>query len=154
MITRSVGNLKRILEDGISLKNIEEILNDTANKVYDDIISLAPEDTGTYKSSIKISPVEHQSRNHTIKIYTDLNSGWNNVPLGCLLEWGTGPRGEETNSFDHGYPYRTTPWLYYNEKYNKWIFTYGMIARPHFYPGLYLNEKYFNQKIKEVITRD
>ena len=149
----SIATLEKILQDSISTSNIEEILNDTSKKVYDDILSLAPEDTGTYKSSIKISDIKHEGSNHSVKIYTDLNSGWKNVPLGCLLEWGTGIKGEATNNFDHGYTYRSTPWVYFNERYGKWIFTYGNIARPHFFPGLYLNEDYFNQKIKEVITQ-
>ena len=154
MEANSVGKLNQILRNSISLERINTILDDVSKKVYDDILSLAPEDTGSYKSSIKISEIEHQGSQHSIKIYTDLNSGWKNVPLGCLIEWGTGIVGQETNEFDHGYPYRTTPWVYFNERYNRWVFTRGNKARPHFFPGLYLNEDYFNEKIKEVITHD
>ena len=82
-----------------------------------------------------------------------MNSGWKNVALGYLLEWGTGIKGEETNSYGHGYPYRQTPWVYYNDRYGRWVFTHGNIARPHFYPGLHLNRKNFENIILEEITK-
>ena len=114
---------------------------------------MAPVDTGTYRSSIKISDVEHQGSLHSIQIYSDLNSGWKNVALGYLLEWGTGVKGESSNSYPHGYPYRQTPWVYFNERYGRWIFTYGCVARPHFYPGLHLNEGYFKEQIKKGVIK-
>lgn len=148
----TLGDLRKFLETPISDSNIEKILIKTANKVQSDIKSLAPEDTGAYKASILISEVNHQGTNHSIKVYTKLNSGWKNVPLGCLLEWGTGTMGESTNNYDHGYPYRQTPWVYFNERYGRWIFTYGNVARPHFVPGLYNNKSYFKKAIEEGIT--
>lgn len=148
----NLGQLRKFLESPISDSNIEKILNKVATKVQTDIKSLAPEDTGAYKASIVISEVNHQDTYHSIKVYTNLNSGWKNVPLGCLLEWGTGTEGESTNTYDHGYPYRQTPWVYFNERYGRWIFTHGNVARPHFIPGLYNNEKYFERTIKEGIT--
>jgi hypothetical protein len=154
MAVENLVKLKRILEAPIRDSNIEEILIKVGKKVQEDIQSLAPEDTGAYKASIQLSEVKHNEDVHTIKIYTKLNSGWKNVPLGCLLEWGTGTEGESTNQYDHGYPYRQTPWVYFNERYGRWIFTHGNIARPHFVPGLYMNESYFEKTIKEGITND
>jgi hypothetical protein len=147
----NLGKLRKFLEAPISDSNIEKILIKSAKKVQADILSLAPEDTGAYKASIKISPVEHNGSSHEIKIYTNLDSGWKHVPLGCLLEWGTGVKGESTNTYDHGYPYRQTPWVYFNERYGRWIFTYGNIARPHFIPGLYNNQSYFEKTVEEGI---
>ena len=148
----NLGKLRKFLEAPISDSNTEKILIKSATKVHADIQSLAPEDTGAYKASIKISPVEHRTNYHSIKIYTKLDSGWKNVPLGCLLEWGTGVKGESTNNYDHGYTYRQTPWVYFNERYGRWIFTYGNIARPHFIPGLYNNKSYFEKTVEEGIT--
>ena len=148
----TLGDLRKFLETPISDSNIEKILTKVATKVQSDIKSLAPEDTGAYKASIKISQVEHQDTYHSIIVYTDLDSGWKGVPLGCLLEWGTGVEGESTNTYDHGYPYRQTPWVYFNERYGRWIFTHGNIARPHFVPGLYNNESYFEKTIEEGIV--
>lgn len=149
----NIGKLKQILVTPISNSNIEKILTVVGTKVQEDIKALAPIDTGTYRSSISLSNVEHDGTYHKIKIYTDLDSGWNGVPLGCLLEWGTGPKGQSTNTYEHGYPYRQTPWAYFNERYDRWIFTHGNIARPHFYPGLYNNENYFRKTVKEMITK-
>lgn len=131
----------------------EQILTKAANKVYADIYSLAPVDTGQYRSSIKISDVKHEGSKHSIEIYSDLNSGWNGVALGYLLEWGTGKKGEMSNNYPHGFPYRQTPWIYYNERYGRWIFTHGCIARPHFYPGLHNNIGYFKEQIKKGVTK-
>lgn len=153
MSKNNIATLKKFLEGAIREKVIEEILIDAGEKVQADIKSLAPEDTGKYKSSILLSEVQHNGSNHRIKIYTNLNSGWKNVPLGCLLEWGTGIQGEKTNTYDHGFPYRSTPWVYYNERYGRWIFTTGNIARPHFIPGLYNNQSYFEKAIKRRIGK-
>jgi hypothetical protein len=153
MAVENLVKLRKILEAPITNSNIEKILVKVGTKVQEDIKALAPEDTGAYKNSIQLSEVFHGEDDvHTIRIYTKLNSGWKNVPLGCLLEWGTGSVGESTNTYDHGYPYRQTPWVYYNKRYGRWIFTKGNIARPHFVPGLYNNESYFEKTIKEAIT--
>lgn len=154
MAVENLVKLRKILEAPIRDSEIEQILIKVGTKVQEDIKALAPEDTGAYKASIKLSEVQHNEDVHTIKIYTKLNSGWKNVPLGCLLEWGTGVEGESTNNYDHGYPYRQTPWVYFNERYGRWVFTHGNIARPHFVPGLYMNESYFEKTIREGITND
>lgn len=153
-MTDGVGKLEQILTKPLSTKNIDKILTTTAKKVHKDILALAPEDTGAYKASIQISDVEHDGTKHSIKIYTNLSSGWKDVPLGCLLEWGTGKIGEETNNYDHGYPYRQTPWVYYNERYGRWVFTRGNKARPHFYPGLHNNYTFFKTQILTGITKE
>lgn len=149
----NIGKLKEILSRPISDESIEEILVKAGTKVRDDIRALAPIDTGEYQSSINLGNVIHEGSYHEIKIYTDLDSGWNGVPLGCLLEWGTGVRGESTNTYEHGYPYRQTPWVYYNERYGRWVFTHGNVAHPHFIPGLYSNENYYKEVIKEGVKK-
>lgn len=137
----------------ITNEQAEKILINTAKKIHNDICSMAPVDTGTYRSSIQISDVTHNGSIHSIEIFSKLNSGWNNVALGYLLEWGTGKKGESTNNYPHGFPYRQTPWLYYNERYGKWIFTTGCVARPHFYPGLHNNENYFKEQIRKGVIQ-
>ena len=145
----NISTLRQRLLDIGSDSNIEKILKTTADKVYQDIYNMAPVDTGTYRSSITISNVVHEGSKHSIEIYSNLNSGWHNVPLAYLLEWGTGIKGEQTNSYPHGYPYRQTPWVYFNERYGRWIFTHGCIARPHWYPGLHNNIDYFKEQIRK-----
>lgn len=148
-----ISKFSAIVKRHFSNERIESALIKTAGKVQGDIKSLAPVDTGTYRNSIQIGEVKHEGNIHSIEIYSDLNSGWKNVPLGYLLEWGTGINGEISNTYDHGLPYRHTPWVYYNERYGRWIFTYGNIARPHFYPGLNMNKSYFEETIKKEISK-
>jgi hypothetical protein len=152
-MSNNIGRLKSILSKHISDATVERILIKAGTKVKDDIISLAPIDTGTYRSSINLSEVSHNGTKHRIKIYTNLDSGWRGIPLGCLLEWGTGIKGEQSNSYSHGYPYRQTPWVYFNEKYGRWVVTRGNIAQPHFIPGLFNNTTYFKKCIKEEISK-
>ena len=144
-----IGKLKELLLTPISEANIEKILVDTGTVVRDDIRALAPIDSGEYRSSINLSEVKKEGSIYSIKIFTNLNSGWKNIPLGCLLEWGTGIKGEATNTYEHGFPYRQTPWVYYNERYGRWVFTHGNVARPHFIPGLYNNYSYFLDNIRK-----
>lgn len=148
----NIAILRNRLSRPITDASVERILNKAGIKVRDDIISLAPSDTGEYQSSINLSEVNHNGTKHTIRIYTNLDSGWKGVPLGCLLEWGTGIEGESTNTYNHGYPYRQTPWVYFNERYNRWVFTKGNIAKPHFIPGLYNNVSYYKKCIKEELN--
>lgn len=149
----NVGVLHEILSRPISDERIATILIKTGEKVRDDIRALAPIETGEYQSSINLSEVTHFGNKHSIKVYTNLNSGWKNVPLGCLLEWGTGVVGEASNEYDHGYPYRQTPWVYYNERYGHWVFTHGNVAHPHFIPGLYSNIEYFKHNILKGLKK-
>lgn len=148
----NISTIYRNLLNVVSDVEIENILTNTAEKMYNDIYSMAPVDTGRYRDSITISKVKHEGSKHSIEIYSDLNSGWNNVALAYLLEWGTGIKGEQTNNYPHGYPYRQTPWVYYNERYGRWIFTYGCIARPHWYPALHNNEDYFKEQIRKGLN--
>lgn len=145
--------LKALLEHHISQDRVKSILSEAAEKIASDIKSLAPYDTGQYRESIKVGEVQNDGNKYSVEIYSDLPSGWKNVALGYLLEYGTGIVGEASNRQAHGYPYRNTPWVYYNKRYGRFIFTYGNIARPHFYTGLHLNEKYFKEKIKKEISK-
>ena len=150
----NVSRLEALLRDKIIDAKCIKILKEAGEQVKNDIQNLAPVDTGAYRDSITTSDVSKIDDNtFYIKIYSNLNSGWKNVALGYLLEWGTGIKGEETNSYGHGYPYRQTPWVYYNDRYGRWVFTHGNIARPHFYPGLHLNRKNFENIILEEITK-
>lgn len=148
----NISTIRQNLLNTVSDVQIENILNNTAKKIYDDIYSMAPVDTGRYRDSMTISNVNHEGSKHSIEIYSDLDSGWNGVALAYLLEWGTGIKGEQTNSYPHGYSYRQTPWVYYNERYGRWIFTHGCVARPHWYPGLHNNEDYFKEQIRKGLN--
>ena len=149
----NIASLEHYLKERISEEKIKSILDTAAEQVKNDIQNLAPVDTGAYRNSIVKSNVKKEGNNYSISIYSQLPSGWKGVALGYLLEWGTGIKGEQTNNYDHGYPYRQTPWVYFNDRYGRWVFTHGNIARPHFYPGLMLNKKYFRELVSKEIGK-
>lgn len=129
---------------------------DTAKKICEDAKGMAPIRSGTYVSSIKVGETQEQDGVYKTTIYTDLlvggdNPRWQNVPLGALLEWGTGMPGAITNTYPHGYGYRLTPWCYYDKYLHMYVTTDGMVARPHFSPALFQNKDYYKEKIREAI---
>lgn len=155
---RSIDQLSKSILDWGNL--VEERLikaqQETAQKICEDVKSMAPIRSGRYSSSIKVSETVFQDNKYRTMIYTDLlvggdNPRWQNVPLGALLEWGTGIQGATTNTYPHGYGYRLTPWCYYDEYLHQYVTTDGMIARPHFSPALFQNKNYYNKKIREAI---
>lgn len=148
----NIAILKEVLTKRLSNENIDKILIKAGTKVHGDIVALAPTNTGEYASSIELGKPEHNGHIHSIRIFSKLDSGWKGVPLGCLLEWGTGLVGEQSNTFDHGYPYRQTPWVYFNEQLGHFVFTHGNVAKPHFYPGLMNNRNYFKKTVAEGVV--
>lgn len=139
-------------------KNLIEAQRKTAKKIWEDVVSDAPVRSGEYVSSIQISETEITKDKIATSIYSDLSVGgdnpkWAKVPLACLLEWGTGIKGAISNTFDHGYGYRLTPWCYYDKYLHMWVTTEGMIARPHFLPALNKNKSYYMDQIEEAMKK-
>ncbi len=133
-----------------------EAQKETAKAVYDDVVLSAPARSGVYKSSIKIGETEVDNTSIKTSIFTDLlvggdNPKWANVPLGALLEWGTGIQGASTNTYPHGYGYRLTPWTYYDKYLHMFVTTDGMIARPHFLPSLMKNRISYLNNIRKAV---
>lgn len=139
-------------------KNLIEAQRNTAKKIWEDVIEEAPIRSGRYISSIQISETKVTKDKIITSIYSDLKVGgenprWANVPLACLLEWGTGIEGAITNTFTHGYKYRLTPWTYYDTYLHMYVTTDGMVARPHFLPSLNKNKDYYLEQIKEAMKK-
>lgn len=116
----------------------------------------APIRTGRYAESIQVSDTTVNGGVIETKVYSALTVGgdnekWKNVPLGCLLEWGTGIKGMATNQYNHGYSYRTTPWVYYDEYLEQWVTTSGIVARPHWYPASRRIVPVFKRKMREAV---
>ena len=109
-----------------------------------------------YAESLQIKPAEFVSKEEIkSSVFSDLvvadGSKWDGVPIGAFLEWGTGPLGEDTNSFPHGYPYTTEePWDAHTDLQLKYTGTWGIAARPHMYPALVMTEQLFIQNVKEA----
>lgn len=118
------------------IKKVVEIQRKHAIKLWEEVVERAPLRTGNYLASIQLGETIVEDGVISTEVSSDLNSGWNNVPLGALLEFGTGTEGMETNVYNHGKSYRLTPWVYFDEYLDRFVTTSGMIARPHFYPAL------------------
>lgn len=108
-----------------------------------------------YENSIQIKTEEKDSE-ITTSVYSDLvindGSKWDGVPVGAFLEWGTGPLGEESNDYEHGYDYTTNvPWDAHTAL--QWMETgnWGIQARPHLYPALMATKEIYKEKIEEAI---
>ncbi len=139
-------------------KELVEAQRDTAKKIWEDIINTAPTRSGVYISSIKIGETEVKDGLIRTSVFSDLlvggpNPKWAKVPLGALIEWGTGIEGANTNNYPHGYGYRLTPWCYYDEYYHMFVTTTGMIARPHFQPALLKNKETYIENLRKAVKK-
>ena len=117
----------------------------------------APVRTGTYADSIQMSDTTVNNGVIETKVYSDLlvggdNPKWANIPLGCLLEWGTGMKGASSNTYNHGHSYRMTPWVYYDEYLGQWVTTTGIVARPHWFPASCRIKPIFRRKMRQAVA--
>lgn len=143
---------------GVLESKLINVQQKTAKKIWEDIVSSAPTRSGVYISSIKVGNVEKSNGTIKTSIFSDLlvggdNPKWAKVPLGALLEWGTGIKGATSNTYSHGYGYRLTPWCYYDEYLHMFVTTDGMIARPHFHPSLLKNKQFYLKEIRKAIKQ-
>ena len=109
-----------------------------------------------YSDSIQLKT--EQKENEIIsKVFSELLVGgddpkWQDVPVGAFLEWGTGPLGEESNMYEHGYDYTTiSPWDFHTWLQYQQTGNWGIVARPHMYPALLHSYNVFRENIKEAV---
>ena len=130
-----------------AIKNAVKVNEEVAEMLRDNIRMDAPIDTGQYVESIVDGPTEVNGNEVRTKVYTAQTLGergstsprWMGVPLGALLEWGTGPEGASTGeAVQYGYSY-TMDW------------PRGMVARPHFKPNLYRIKPIYRRKLREAV---
>lgn len=110
-----------------------------------------------YSNSIKLKNAEMKSGEIESSVYSDLLVGgddpkWADVPVGAFLEWGTGPLGEESNLYEHGYDYTTiSPWDRHTWLQLMQTGNWGITARPHLYPAFLHTHKILIENIREVV---
>lgn len=110
----------------------------------------------TYSQSIKTKDPELKNGVIESSVYSDLlvggTSKWADVPVGAFLEWGTGRLGEASNNYDHGYDYTTiAPWDMHTWLQYQQVGSWGIVARPHFYPAFLHGQNYLIYNVKEAI---
>lgn len=139
----------------------EEFCEDLAKEIRSNIEippqseALNPSQFAAYRNSIKVSITLQEKNVYRKEIYSDYYVFWKKknmmIPVGVFLEWGTGPLGEESNIYEHGYPYTTeAPWN--RHAMNQFITTgtWGIQARPHWWPAIM---KYKDRFVEEILER-
>lgn len=125
---------------------LEKAVGQGTQIVRREAVLLCPVDTGELRQSIKTSVEEAGDEVNGIT-YT-------NKEYAAYVEFGTGPKGEESHS---GISPEITPsytqqgWSYKNDD-GEWIYTNGQPAQPFMYPALKNNEDKVRKRVKEVIS--
>lgn len=109
-----------------------------------------------YSNSLKEKKSGWERNEMKSSVYSDLYVYWQkkgiDVPVGAFLEWGTGPMGEDSNDFPHGYDYTTdAPWDLHSHVQMIETGTWGITARPHMYPALVSTQPIFITNVKEAV---
>lgn len=109
-----------------------------------------------YANSIKMKDAEVKDNEIKSSVYSDLlvggTSKWADVPVGAFLEWGTGPLGEESNLYEHGYPYTTLePWDFHTWLQLAQTGNWGIVARPHMWPAFIRAHNILRQNVQEAV---
>lgn len=156
-------------------KSFEQFVKDLSDKLVDaqqhateymredalDRIEIPEEARNTaqfvaYASSLKMKDAEWDKDEIKSSVYSDLLVGgyskWADVPVGAFLEWGTGPLGENSNLFQHGYPYTTDePWDMHTWLQFMQEGSWGITARPHLFPAWLHAQTILEQNVKEAV---
>lgn len=141
------------------LREVEDIQNKITTQMWKDTKENAPNIRHDYISSIEKTKVEIKDGVYISSVYSNLRVGgnipkWVDVPLSAFAEWGTGPLGQDTNTYQHGYPYTTNqPWDSNTYAQYMDIGTWGTIARPHFYPSLQKAIPTFKEEIGKALKK-
>jgi len=159
---RDISEMATVLTNKLDqkLEKLKQAQRDTAKQIWEDTVNEAPMTEGNYLSSIQISDTEFKSDVIKTSVFSDLLVGgdipkWQNVPLAAFMEWGTGPLGESTNDYPHGYPYTTdAPWNFIAQMQYEQTGTWGMEARPHFYPALQKNIALYKENIRKALKEE
>jgi len=121
----AIENYEAVLQEKCSLF-CEEMARRGAAYAQSEIRVMDAVDTGQLMNSINIKPGDVIPNGATWIIYTD-------CPYAQYVEYGTGPRGQEKPHPDGRGTYRSTPWVYYNDRIQKFLTTSGMGSRPFMY---------------------
>ena len=134
------------------LINIKEAHEQTARQMYEDVISNAPVQMGTYKESITLetkdtgtSFVSTVSSSLTVGPAISTGGIYN---LGFLLETGTDPHAIP-NAFNWGFIYGYNSDMYKRTLDPNWH--PGTIAQPHYQPALLKAKEIQKEAVKKAI---
>lgn len=138
----------------------------TADKICNDVKALAPNKTGEYVNSIKVSDTKIENGVIKTAVYTDMTSEMDpSIVIGRMIEQGTGiyalePHIGHTKTFiESGYRYWFVPATSVKRAIGQLININGtdfyiakpQRARPHFLPALQSNKSYYKAQIRKAV---
>ena len=146
------------------IDKLKDVQQDTAQKIWEDVVMLAPLGSGEYISSIKVGKTEYKNGIIRTKIYTDLKSE-EGYYIGRMIENGTGifaleqHIGHTKTFFESGYMYWYVPTRSVKEAIGTLITINGVNfyvahaqpSKPHFKPALEKNKQYYRNNISKVM---
>lgn len=146
------------------IKNLMKAEENTAQSIWNDVITNAPVSTGEYVSSITVDKPTYKKKKITTIIGSDLKTE-DGYFLGRMLENGTGIYALEEHIGDSrtfvksGYKYWYLPVDYVNKQIGRKITLYGkdyyvmhgQPAKPHFVPAYNSNVKVRKENIAKAI---
>ncbi|WP_429663226.1 HK97-gp10 family putative phage morphogenesis protein [Bacillus gobiensis] len=118
------------------INEVKRIVAETAEIMVSQMRALAPVaeiDGGNLRNSID---VKYLNRGLTAVITVGAD-------YAVYVEWGTGIYAENGNG-------RQDPWVYYDEKLRRFVFTHGMHAQPFFRPGIEAGAQHFEREMRRV----
>lgn len=148
MASVTIKNADRLLKrlNNIANTDVYDTMVKATNMVHGQAKQLAPADTGNLRGSIH-QEVKKKSNTVEGRVFT-------NVEYAPYVEFGTGSKGDGTYPYNVeglNLTYRSTPWVYHDEKEDKFIYTTGQVAQPYMYPALKMNEKYIKSLFKTEV---
>ncbi|KAA6450952.1 HK97-gp10 family putative phage morphogenesis protein [Bacillus swezeyi] len=109
---------------------VKQIIAETAEIIYGQAVVLAPVDDGNLKNSIEVN---YSDGGFKAKITVGAS-------YAIYVEFGTGIYAEDGNG-------RKTPWVYFDEKLGRYVFTRGMRAQPFFFPAVEAGGRHFAREM-------
>ncbi|MCY8035638.1 HK97 gp10 family phage protein [Bacillus sonorensis] len=112
------------------IRRVKRIIAETAEIIYGQAVALAPVEDGNLKNSIEVNYYDGG-----LKAKITVGASY-----AIYVEFGTGIYAEEGNG-------RKTPWVYFNEKLGRYVFTRGMHAQPFFFPAVEAGGRFFEREM-------
>ena len=148
MASVKVENTERLLKrlDNIAKTDVYDTMIKATNMVHGQAKEYAPVRYGDLAGSIH-QEVKKESNVVTGRVFT-------NKEYAPYVEFGTGIKGTNTYPYEIkglNLTYRSTPWVYYDEKKDTFVYTTGQVAHSYMYRALKTHEKYIKSLFKTEV---
>lgn len=115
------------------LDDAKRAVIDTASLIQGQARALAPVDTGYLRQSIEVEVLDGG-----LKAVVTVGAEW-----AIYIEYGTGIYATKGGGNEDG-------WVYYNEKWGKFVYTRGNRPTPFWFPALKEGAKYFDREMSKI----